>query len=123
MQAFLLSVGEDDQQNDHNQDGGDDSVQLKLLLQHLALQLLGIRAEQLKDENQICQSLTSAVSARASVLSTMMSSFSPRSIILSTSQPPQLLPTDVINHNTLHGIELLLHTGGSISVGVVPLGL
>ena len=71
----------------------------------------------------LLSSPTSAVSARASVLSTMMSNFSPRSMILSTYHTSLLLLTNVVNHNSLDSIELLLHAGSSISIRIVPLGL
>ena len=66
---------------------------------------------------------TSAVSARASDLSTMMSSFSPLSRILSMDERGGERDTDVVDHDALDVIELLLDSGGNIGVGIVPLGL
>lgn len=80
----LLLIGKNDNEDNHDHNESDDSVQLQLLLQHLTLQLLRIRTEQLRSTSST--NPTSAVSASASVLSTMMSSFSPRSMILSANQ-------------------------------------
>lgn len=66
---------------------------------------------------------TSAVSARASDLSTMMSSFSPLSRILSMDERGGERDTDVVDHDALDVIELLLDSSGDIGVGIVPLGL
>ena len=66
---------------------------------------------------------TSAVSARASDLSTMMSSFSPLSRILSMDERGEERDTDVVDHDALDVIELLLDSSGDIGVGIVPLGL
>ena len=68
-------------------------------------------------------SLTSAVSARASVLSTIMSNFSPRSMILSIPHVPPHSHTNVVDHHTLHSVQLLLHTSSRIRIRIVPLRL
>lgn len=68
-------------------------------------------------------SLTSAVSARASVLSTMMSSFSPRSMILSMPHVASHSHTNVVDHHALHRVQLLLHTRSRVRIRIVPLRL
>ena len=85
----LLLIGKNDNEDNHDHNESDDSVQLQLLLQHLTLQLLRIRTEQLRSTSST--NSTSAVSASASVLSTMMSSFSPRSMILSANQSSEAI--------------------------------
>lgn len=85
----LLLIGKNDNEDNHDHNESDDSVQLQLLLQHLTLQLLRIRTEQLRSTSST--NPTSAVSASASVLSTMMSSFSPRSMILSANQSSEAI--------------------------------
>ena len=71
----------------------------------------------------IPSSLTSAVSARASVLSTMMSNFSPRSMILSMPHVVSHSHTNVVDHHALHRVQLLLHTRSRIRIRIVPLRL
>ena len=68
-------------------------------------------------------SLTSAVSARASVLSTMMSNFSPRSMILSMPHVASYSHTNVVDHHALHRVQLLLHTRSRVRIRIVPLRL
>ena len=107
--------------NPHNDDSSEDAVQLQLLLQHLALQLLRIRAEQLRLTDSFHTHISSIrqsvrlVHDDVQLLATVDDLICPSSTLLSQ--------TDVVDHHALHSVQLLLHASGRIRVRVVPLRL
>ena len=96
--ALLARVADDDDENDDNGNESNDTIQLGLLLQHLALEGLGIGLEQISSISESLRLVDNNVELLTSL----------KNLI------------DVIDHDALDGVELLLDSGGDIGVGIVP---
>lgn len=105
----------------HNDDSSEDTVQLQLLLQHLTLQLLRIGTEQLH-LTHAPQTHVSSVGQRVRLVHDDVQLLATVDYLICPS-PTFPSQTDVVDHDALHSVQLLLHTGGRVRIRIVPLRL